>query len=180
VNNEFFEHKVNPDVFDHGSWIKHRESCRFGNFVVLDIGVVSSVTMDIGDWVHIAPYSVIIGGKESQLTMGHFSGISAGCKIICGGDDFASGALMNPQVPVEFREPIITSVNFEAFSCTGVNAVVMPGVTLHEGAVVGSNSVLTRDAEPWTIYIGSPARPIRDRPRQKAYEYAKKLGYDFD
>ena len=170
---------MNPDLVDHGAWIKYREDCKFGDYVVLDIGVVSSVTMDIGDYVHLAPYSVIIGGRAAYLTMGHFSGISAGGKIICGGDSFASGALMNPQVPAKYREPIIEPITFGAFSCTGVNAVVMPGVTLGEGAVVGSNSVLTRDAEPWPIYVGSPAKPVKDRPWKKAYEYARELGYEF-
>ena len=107
---------MNPDLFDHGAQIRYREDCRFGDYVVLDIGVVSSVTMDIGDYVHIAPYAVIIGGRAATLTMGHFSGISAGGKVICGGDSFASGALMNPQVPAKYREPIIEPVTFGAFS----------------------------------------------------------------
>src|SRR4051812_34407706 len=39
-----------------------------------------------------------------------------------------------------------------------LGAVVMPGVTVGEGALIGARAVLTRDALPWTIYLGSPAR----------------------
>jgi galactoside O-acetyltransferase len=110
--------------------------------------------------------------------MEHFSGISAGCKILCGSDDYTKG-LMNPQVPIEYRNTKISFVKFEKFSCIGVNSTVMPGVTLTEGSVVGSNSVITKDTEPWTIYVGSPARPIKMRDRNLIIENAKKLGYEF-
>jgi acetyltransferase-like isoleucine patch superfamily enzyme len=53
----------------------------------------------------------------------------------------------------------------------------MPGVTIGEGAVVGANSLVTTSIEPWTINFGSPARVVRDRPKDKILEYAKKLGY---
>lgn len=170
---------MNPELVDHGSFCKYKLESTFGDYVVLDYNVFSSVIMDIGDWVHIAPQVAIIGGRTSKLVMGHFSGISAGGKVICGGDDFASGSLMNPQVPSKYRISNITTVTFEPFSCIGVNSVVMPGITLGEGAVVGSNSTLTKDAEPWTIYVGSPARPIKKRPNELAYKYARELGYDF-
>ncbi len=43
----------------------------------------------------------------------------------------------------------------------GQNAVIMPGVTVGELAVVGANSVVTRDVPPMTIVVGVPARPIK-------------------
>ena len=41
------------------------------------------------------------------------------------------------------------------------NAVVLPGVTIGEGAVIGAGSVVTKDVEPLTIVAGNPAKPIR-------------------
>ncbi len=171
-----FKKKGIDFYIDHTSRIKHPENIEIGNHVAIDIGVYISTSAEIGDYVHIAPYSCIIGGKDSKLIMKAFSGISAGSKILCGSDDFTQG-LMNPQVPIEYRNPKITTVIFERFSCVGVNSVVMPGVTLGEGSVVGSNSVLTKDTEPWTIYVGSPAKAVKIRDKEKILEYAKKLGY---
>jgi acetyltransferase-like isoleucine patch superfamily enzyme len=45
----------------------------------------------------------------------------------------------------------------------GVNVVVMPGVTIGKGAVVGANSVVTKDVEPYTVVAGSPVKIIKKR-----------------
>ena len=171
--------KIGIDLFvDSTSVIKRPHLIEIGNHVAIDVGVYISTMANIGDYVHIAPYSCVIGGEDSKLIMEDFSGISAGCKILCGSDDYTKG-LMNPQVPIELRNTKISFVKFERFSCVGVNCVVMPGVTLAEGSVVGSNSVLTKDTEPWTIYVGSPAKPIKMRDKKIILENAKKLGYEF-
>ncbi|WP_407541322.1 hypothetical protein Q0M94_08070 [Deinococcus radiomollis] len=38
---------------------------------------------------------------------------------------------------------------------------VLPGVTIGEGSIIGSNSVVSRDVPPMTIAVGSPARPVK-------------------
>lgn len=44
----------------------------------------------------------------------------------------------------------------------GTGAVVLPGVTVGEGAVVGANSVVTKDVAPYTVVGGVPATKIKD------------------
>ncbi len=45
----------------------------------------------------------------------------------------------------------------------GSEAIVMPGVTIGDGAVIGTRSLVTRDVEPYAIVGGNPARVIRKR-----------------
>lgn len=50
------------------------------------------------------------------------------------------------------------------------NCIILPGVTIGEGAVVAAGAVVSRDVEPWTVVGGIPARPIAKRD-EKAYDY---------
>ncbi|MER7796517.1 CatB-related O-acetyltransferase [Microbacterium sp. NPDC096154] len=45
----------------------------------------------------------------------------------------------------------------------GTQAIIMPGVTIGNGAVIGAGSVVTSDVEPYTVVAGVPARKLRDR-----------------
>jgi galactoside O-acetyltransferase len=42
---------------------------------------------------------------------------------------------------------------------------ILPNVTIGEGAVVGANSLVGGDLEPWGIYVGSPAKKVGERQR---------------
>ena len=45
----------------------------------------------------------------------------------------------------------------------GYGATIMPGVTIGDGAIIGSKSVVTKDVEPYAIVGGNPAKVIRKR-----------------
>jgi acetyltransferase-like isoleucine patch superfamily enzyme len=47
----------------------------------------------------------------------------------------------------------------------GVDCIVLPGVTIGEGAVIAAGSVVTKDVPPFTLAGGVPAKPIRELPR---------------
>ena len=42
-------------------------------------------------------------------------------------------------------------------------AVILPGVTIGEGAVVAAGAVVVKDVEPWTVVGGNPAKFIKKR-----------------
>ncbi len=55
----------------------------------------------------------------------------------------------------------------------GVNVVVMPGVTIGEGAIIGSGSIVTKDVPNFAIMVGNPARQmgdVRDKKRKEEQE----------
>jgi virginiamycin A acetyltransferase len=45
----------------------------------------------------------------------------------------------------------------------GYNATIMAGVTIGDGAIIGTNSVVTKDVEPYAIVGGNPAKLIKKR-----------------
>lgn len=49
--------------------------------------------------------------------------------------------------------------------CTGASvgsgSMILPGVTVGEGAIIGAGSLVTKDVPPWTIVVGRPAKVLR-------------------
>ncbi len=56
----------------------------------------------------------------------------------------------------------------------GCNVVVLPGVTIGEGAVVCAGAVVTKDVEPYAVVAGIPAKQVSTRPRNLTYEFGGK------
>jgi galactoside O-acetyltransferase len=156
------------------SVINHPNLVKIGNHVSIDQWVYISTKLTLENYIHVAQCVSIIGGSRASLTMKNFTNIGAGGKIVCATDDFREG-MINPLVPEEYRTIINEPIVFEEYSTLGVNCTVLPGVTLGEGSIVGANSVVTRDTDPWTIYAGSPAKPIRARKKDRIIESANIL-----
>ncbi len=117
----------------------------------------------IGKYVHIASFVSVIGGGEFYI--GDYGAIAAGARIITGTNTYEGGSHMSAAAPIETQNLKIAYVRIERDGFIGTNAVVHPGVTIGEGAIIGSNSLVTKDIEPWTINVGSPTRVIGKRPR---------------
>ena len=68
-----------------------------------------------------------------------------------------------------YDDPAFTLVSypmrFGAFSWVCARAIVSPGVSLGEGAILGLGSIATRDLEPFGVYAGVPAKKIKERKR---------------
>lgn len=159
--------------------IHHPQLVSIGSHCAIDSGFYCTVSIEIGDYVHIGPHVTIIGSSKGILRMGNFTNIAAGSQIICGSDEYLGKGLIGPSsIPEKYRDKIILEpVVFEDFANIGANTVVHPGVTLSIGSVVGSCSLVTRDTLPWNIHYGVPAVPVKERKREEILKAAKALGY---
>jgi galactoside O-acetyltransferase len=82
-------------------YFRYPELVEIGDNVIIDEFCYFTTALNIGNYVHIGPHCTSIGGRNSKLIMSDFSGLSAGCRIICGSDDYKNG-LTNPNIPNEF------------------------------------------------------------------------------
>lgn len=168
------------DVFING----HVEILRphlveVGTHIIIDYGFYCTTQLMLSDYNQIGPYVSVIGSKEGLLKTGYFVGIAVGTKIICGSEKYEGEGIPNVILPAKYRDKIISSpIVLENFVNICANVVIFPGVKLGEGSVVGAGAIVTKDTEPWTVYIGAPAKPIKERPRDKMITIAKELGYD--
>lgn len=160
--------------------IYRRGSIRLGNHVAIDSFFYCTAALETGDHVHIGPHVSIIG-NGGLLKMGHFTNLAAGCRVICRSDEFNGDGLIGAVIPAQYQDKkLVGTITIEHMANVGTNAVIMPGVTLGTGSVIGANSLVLEDTEPWTIYAGSPAKPIKSRPKGKMISYAYMMGYDLE
>ena len=60
---------------------------------------------------------------------------------------------------------VTTPIHIGRQAWVAAGAFVGPGCNLGEGAVLGARAVTMKSLEPWTIYVGNPARAVRLRSR---------------
>jgi len=117
----------------------------------------------IGRYVHIASFVSIIGGGE--LLVGDYAAIACGSRILTGTDTYYGGKRMSAALPPEQRNVIAGKVVIEKDAFIGTNVVIHSNVRIGEGAIIGSNSLVLHDVEPWSTNVGSPCKKIGERPR---------------
>lgn len=64
----------------------------------------------------------------------------------------------------------VEAVRIKRGAWLGQNVVVCPGVTVGRGAVVGANSVVTKDVPDWSVAVGSPAKVIKSFAAERELE----------
>lgn len=118
----------------------------------------------IGNHIHLATHSSISGG--GYCIMEDFSGIAAGVRLITGSANVGGYNMTSPTLPAQYQDVERSFIHMGKHSAVFTNAVVFPGITIGEGAIVSVGSVVKNDLEPWTIYAGNPAVKIAKRPRR--------------
>lgn len=172
--------KIGYDVrADKDTIIKLPDFLSIGNHVAIDKGFYCTTRLSIGNYVHISPYVTIIGGKTAHCRIEDFVTISTGVRVICLGDTFDGTGLVGPLIPDKYRNTLVgTSVSVRNFANVCTNAVLCPGVSIEEGAVVGANSFVNHSIPAWEVWAGSPAKFIKKRNKDTMLAYARKLGYN--
>ena len=116
-----------------------------GNSVIIDdfVFLMGGQETVIADFVHIASSASCTGG--GRLWMADFSALSSGVRVFTGNEDYSGASLTNPTVPFPYRKPVRSYVRIGKHVVVGANSVVLPGVTIGEGAVISPNSVVVAD-----------------------------------
>ena len=128
-----------------------------------------------------------------RLKIGKFCSIACGAKFLFTSANHALRSLSTYPFPIFFEEWGLDAKDIrQAWDnrgdivigndvWIGFEAVILSGVTVGDGAIIGSRAVVTKDVPPYTIVGGVPARPIRRRFEDAVIEKLEALRWwDWD
>ncbi|SFR49206.1 acyltransferase [Thiomicrospira sp. ALE5] len=144
--------------------IYNADQIEVGDYSRIDDFCVISGKIKIGRNVHIAPYCLVAGG-EKGIIFEDFSGLAYQVQVFTQSDDYSGQTMTNPTVPAEFKKEAKRAVFIGRHSIVGAGSIILPGVTLNEGTSIGAMSLVRKSTESWSIYLGNPAKKIKDRKK---------------
>ncbi len=97
---------------------------------------------------------------EADVVVGDFSLLAAGVTVLT-----SEHEMRGPESDLAYGPPVARPVTIGAQVWLGARAIVLPGVTIGDDCVVGAGAVVTHSCPPGGVYVGVPARRIRDTPR---------------
>ncbi len=109
-------------------------------------------------------FGCLFDGRGFPITIGNNVSIGPEAAILTLGHDPRSPTFGGAGGPVIVHD----------YAWIGFRVIVMPGITIGEGAVVGAGAVVTHDVPPYCVVAGIPARPVSERCKQLKYQ----LDYD--
>ena len=162
--------KIGTDVLiDIGVVFSAPQNIICGNRVWFDTYSMINTPIDqieIGDQVHIGPYSYL-GGKK-KITLKNFTAITCGSKIFSGSTNIPikNNLILNPMIiKKDYEKDGLNDgeVILEENSVILANCTVSPGIIIGKGSMLLPNSFLNKSTEPYSINLGVPAKKIADR-----------------
>ena len=113
--------------------------------------------------------------NHDKLQIGKFCSIACGAKILFNSANHTLSSLSTYPFPLFFEEWGLEKKDVtKAWDkkgdivigndvWIGYEAVILAGVTIGDGAIIGTRAVVTKDVPPYTIVGGVPAKPIKKR-----------------
>jgi virginiamycin A acetyltransferase len=110
-----------------------------------------------------------------RLIIGRFCAIAEGARFIMNGANHALGGFSTYPFnifghgwehgfdPKSWEQEIRGDTTVGNDVWIGMEAVIMPGVTIGDGAIIGAKAVVTHDVPPYAIVAGNPAKPVKIR-----------------
>lgn len=151
----------NVKISDKAS-IYDADMIEIGNNSRIDDFCIVSGKVEFGDYCHITPMCLIAGGQEGVF-FSDFCTLAYGVKIFSQSDDYSGETMANSLIPEKYKNEYKERVCLERHVIIGAGSIIMPGITLTEGCSVGAMSIVTKSTEPWGVYVGIPAKRIKNR-----------------
>ena len=143
-------------------------------FYMKDNPIYSNYT--IGQFTYGDPL-VLEWGEGMTLSVGNFCSIAPNVTILLGGNHrgdwittFPFNVIFEDFRQIEGHPSSNGDVVIGNDVWIGLNAIILSGVTIGDGAIIAANSVVAKDVNPYTVIGGNPAKRIKHRFNDRTIE----------
>lgn len=135
------------------------KNIKFGENVVLYPGVSfeGGGLINIGNNVKIGTNTIIYAGNEGGIEIGDDTIIAGNSYII----DSNHGIEKDKKISSQKLSSAKIIIGRDVW--IGANVTVIKGGNIGDGAVIGANSLVNRDIDPYSVAVGTPAKIIKNR-----------------
>lgn len=112
----------------------------------------------VGKNVFIGDHVVIDLNHADLIFIDDFAHITGGCRLLCHQRDLKGYCVGDNAADCGYR---LGEIHIGKGCMIGMETMIMPGVTVGEGAIVGAGSLVTKDIPAWTIAAGRPAKVVK-------------------
>lgn len=102
-----------------------------------------------------------------MIYIGDYTHITSGCRLLCHQRDLTGYCVGDNAADLGYKTG---EIHIGKGVMVGMETIIMPGVTIGDGAIIGAGSIVTRDIPAWTIAIGRPAKVVKEIPERKIGE----------
>lgn len=120
--------------------------------------------LNIGKFVHITPYCNLAGGDKG-IFISDFATLAYGVHVFTQSDDYTGQTMTNSNIPEQYKMIKREAIYIKKHVIIGAGSIIMPGVELKEGTSIGAMSLVRKSTEEWSIYVGNPAKKIKQRKK---------------
>jgi acetyltransferase-like isoleucine patch superfamily enzyme len=120
--------------------------------------VLRKIGCNVGTGVFIGDQVRIDSGYADLITIEENVHITGGCRLLCHQRNLFSYRKGDDASKLRYK---LGKIHLKKGCMIGMESLIMPGVTIGEGAIIGAYSLVTKNIPEWTIASGRPAKVIK-------------------
>lgn len=121
--------------------------------------VLKKIGCHLGKDIFVGDHVRIDAGHADLIYIEDHAHITGGCRLLCHQRDLRDYRRGDDAAKLPYR---LGEIHIGKGVMIGMESLIMPGVTIGDGAIVGAYSLVTKDIPSWTIAIGRPAKVIKE------------------
>lgn len=126
--------------------------------------VLKKIGCHVGKDIFVGGGLKIDSGHADLIQVDDHAHIAGGVRLLCHQRDLSDYCVGDDYAKLGYT---LKGIHLCKGSLVGMETMVMPGVTIGEGAIVGAGSFVIKDVPAWTVAVGRPAKVVRKIPERK-------------